>query len=400
MHWPVQRILMGLVAVAVMGVMVYAFLPQPVLVELAPVSRGDLQVTVDEDGKTRVKERYTVRSPLSGRLRRIEWRAGDPLTQQESVLAVIDPADPQLLDARVRAQAEARVRAAEAQRHQASALFEKALANLQFAETDLGRIRQLHAKRAASDDDVEQADTRKRAATEDYRAARFAEEIAKFEIELAQAALLRTDPESDTQLDAWQVRIRSPVSGQVLRVIREDAGQVEADTPLLEVGNSADLELEIDVLSMDAVRIRPGAEVRIENWGGSGPLQGQVRVIEPSAFTKISALGVEEQRVNIIADLTDAREKWENLGDNYRIDARILVSERKNVLKVPSGALFRHQSGWAVYRLVQRRVQLQLVEVGERNSREAEILSGLSEGDSVVVYPSDKVRPGVAIRQG
>lgn len=388
-----RKLLPALFGTGILAALVYAFIPKPVGVDLAPVTRGTLTVTVDEDGKTRLKDRYIVAAPLAGKLQRIDWDPGDRVTAGETVIAVIEPTDPELLDPRAKAEAEARVNAAEAKLNRSQPELERALTAMQFAESRLARFKQLQERNAASKDDVDERELLFRTASEDYKAAKFAEEIAKFELDLAKAALIRTQSNST----AGQFEIRSPITGHVLRVQQESATVVTPGTPLVELGDTGELEIEIDVLSSDAVQVRPGAKVFLEQWGGEKPLEARVRLVEPSAFTKISALGVEEQRVNVIADFVDPPEARPTLGDQYRVEARIVTWEKDDVLRVPTSALFRNGDEWSVYVVENDRARLVPVTIGRKNSRNAEVQNGLAENQQVVLYHSDKLRDGVAV---
>jgi HlyD family secretion protein len=397
MKFSVWNLLLVLFAVAAVGVVVYAFWPKPVAVDTADVVRGPLQVSVDEDGKTRIKDRYIVSAPLAGRLTRIQLDAGDSITAGQTLLAVIEPGDPDLLDAREVAQAEAQVKAAEAALAQATPGLEKARAALDFAESEVARVERLATTSALASRELDEAKLLFRTRTEEFKAARFAEEIARFELAQAQAALLRSRPESEGEAFEWRFEIRAPISGQVLRVFQESAAIVQAGAQLIEVGDAGDLEVEIDVLSSDAVKVTPGDTVLLEHWGGDQPLRGVVRVVEPSAFTKLSALGVEEQRVNIIAEFADPPQRRGSLGDAYRVDARIIVWEGENVLQVPTSALFRRGDKWAVFRVENGSAALREIEVGHRNALEAEIVKGLAAGDRVIVYPGDQIKDGTGV---
>lgn len=394
-----RRLVVLSAAALVLGAIAYAFRPQPIGVDVATVERGTLQVAVEEEGKTRIKERYVVSSPLAGRLLRIELKAGDRVVAGNTLLARIEPTDPALLDPRAQAEAEARVKAAEARLQQTTTEQEKALANLQFAEAELGRARQLFEAHSLSATQFEDKLLQQRARTQEYRSARFAEDIARYELELARAALLRTRTESNSQAEAanWFFHIHTPITGRVLRVFQESATVVSPGTALLELGDERDLEVVAEVLSRDAVNIHSGDKVLLEEWGGEKPLRGTVRLVEPSGFTKISALGVEEQRVNVIVDFDEPADARGGLGDGFRVEARIIVWEGRNVLKVPTGALFRHAGRWAVFVLEQGRAVLRPVELGRRNGFEAEVRSGLRAGEQVIVHPSDQVADGAAV---
>jgi HlyD family secretion protein len=413
---------MGIGAAVIAGV-IYAFLPQPVRVDLARVARGPLQVSVEEDGKTRIKDRYIVSSPLAGRLLRIALEPGDTVEAGKTVLAIIEPSDPALLDPRARAEAVARVKAAEARIRQTGATMAQTLAAMQFSESRLKRMRDLRTHGGSTEHDVDEAEMNFRMRSEELRAAKFSAEIAQFELEQAQAALLRTAPRTDvgssaagnavkgaslnppmTRPDAEDpnrdafFQIRSPINGRVLRKFQESATVLTAGTQLLQLGNPEDLEVEIDVLSADGVKISPGDQVQLEQWGGEKPLLGRVRLVEPSAFTKVSSLGVEEQRVNVIVDFEDPPNKRRTLGDAFRVEAKIIVWEDASVLQVPIGVLFRREEEWAVFHVRDGRARLRIVKVGHKNGMNAEILSGLDENDEVV-FPSDLVVNGGRVVQ-
>ena len=391
-HW---LTLAGVALVA--ASLLYAFWPRPVEADLARVTRGALRVTVDEDGKTRVKERYVVSAPLAGRLMRITLRPGDPVKAGRTMLAVLEPTDPALLDERARAEAEARVKAMEAARKQTGARLERARVAEEHAAAELERVRRLLHAHGASQQDYDDALEKERGAQEDLRAAQFATHIADFELDLARAALIRTRPASPGEAADRSFEIRSPVDGRVLRVFQESSAVVTPGFRLLEVGDPDELEVEVDVLSGDAVKIAPGAKVYLEHWGGERPLPGRVRLVEPAGFTKISALGVEEQRVNVIVDFVAPPEKRGGLGDAFRVEARIVTWEADNVLKVAAGALFRQGEDWAVFAVAGGRAELRRVQTGRTNGLETEILSGLGEGDMVVLHPGDRIRAGTRV---
>ncbi len=394
-----RRLIWFVVLAAIVGGVVLAFRPQPVLVDTTIVARGPLRVTVDEDGRTRIRERYIVSAPLNGRLQRVRLDPGDSVEQNETVVATIEPLDPSLLDERTLAETRARVSAAEAEIKRAESLVERAKVTLDQAEAELGRVHRLAEQGGASTEELETAQLAFRTAERDHQAARFSREIAQFERELAQAALTRSGGKPDDDASAEYLVIKAPISGNVLRVFEENSRVITPGTQLLEIGDPADLELEIDVLSSDGVQIRPGQDVIIDHWGGEQPLHGTVRLIEPSAFTKISALGVEEQRVNVIVDLTAPPEERPGLGDAFRVEAHIVTWQEDDVLKIPTSALFRSSDDWCVF-AVRDRVSLQVtVQPGQRNSLEVEINEGLNEGDEIVLYPGDRIRHGTHVER-
>jgi HlyD family secretion protein len=391
LRWCVALVILG----GLSGAVYYALQPKPVSVDLAKLSRGSLQVSVQEDGKTRIRERYIVSAPLSGRLLRVELEPGDPIVRASSLLAAITPRAPEMLDARELRQAEMRVKAEQAALAQARPAVESARAALNFAESTLGRIREVGQKGAVTQNELDRAETDYRMRQEDYRSAVFAERISKYELELAKSALIHTSGEDvDNGSD---LEIFSPIDGRVLRLLQESATIVTPGTPLLEIGDPTDLEVQVDVLSSDAVKIHPGANAFLERWGGDQPLKGQVRLVEPSAYTKVSALGVEEQRVNVIIDLVDPPETRQTLGDLFRVEARIVVWEGDDILKVPTGALFRNGDQWAVFVVASTVAQLRQVELGHQNDTEAEAIDGLSPDDTVILHPGDKIQDGTEI---
>lgn len=391
-RWLFWLLVLGL---AVAGT-IYALWPQPVEVDLAEVIVGPLQVTVNEDGMTRVKERYTVFSPVGGQLVRITLDPGDEIKAGTTLLATIQPSDPSMLDARQVAETEARVSAARKMIERASGVKQQALVAKEMSDSQLTRSHALWEQNAISENEYDRVVANARVAAEALRTAQFDEEIAEFELQQAEAALIRVKPSSDSD-PLSQFEIHSPIDGIVLRVFQESAAVVAAGTPLVEVGNRHDMEIVIDVLTTDAVKIDPGDEVLLDHWGGERSLRAKVRRIEPAAFTKISALGVEEQRVNVIADFAEELPANTVIGDGFRVEARIVVWQNEKTLKTPSSALFRSGEDWYVYvdRVgIARKTQ---VTIGRRNDFESEILDGVAAGQRVVLYPSDQVADGVRL---
>lgn len=390
--------LLALVALAVVAAIYYFTLPTPTDVDVASVTRGPMVVTVNEDGQTRIKERYVVSAPLAGRLLRVELEPGDFVVQSSTRLAAIAPRDPELLDARERQQAEMRVKARESAMIQAKPAVERAQAALDYATADLERIKKLMPRQSVTRDQLDRAVMAQRIREKDYRTAVYGAHIAKYELELARAALIRTKTTDEQDMSDFE--IFSPIHGRVLRVLQESATIVNPGTPLIEVGDLTDLEVVVDVLSTDAVKISSGSAVLLERWGGEQPLQGKVRLVEPSAFTKVSALGVEEQRVNVIIDLVDPLDARKSLGDGYRVEARIVVWEAPDVIKISSGALFREGDRWATFVVEGDQASLRYVTIGKQNDTEAQVLEGLEVGESVILHPSDKIDGGgkVSIR--
>lgn len=386
------------VALGLIALLVYGFWPQPVEVDIVEVKQGSLDVTVNDDGETRIREKYLISAPVNGKMLRVQLHAGDVVEQGVTELARIEPSDPVLLDARTQAEYEARVRTAKAALEQANTTVERAKEARELADHDYARAKSLIDSRAISRSEFDTAEHRQKIAGADVNTANSAVKVAQFELETAQAALARFDINS-SQSSSEPVRLLSPIDGQVLRVFHEDSSVVAPGTNLLELGDPQDLEIEIDVLSTDAVQINPGDRVFVEHWGGSNRLEAVVRLVEPSAFLKVSALGVEEKRVNVIADFVDSPCERETLGDGFRIEARIVVeSTSEDSFKVSSGALFRDGEQWFVYRIANGIAEQCNVEPGQTNGLETEIKSGLSAGDLVILHPTDKIRNGVAVK--
>lgn len=395
---PWRRIVWYLLLASVLAAaLVYAFRPQPVPVDLAVIARGQLTVTIDGDGQTRVREIYVVSAPVPGQVRRIERHVGDRIVANETLLATIQPVDPTFLDRRARAQAESAIKAAEAAFALAEAEQARALAELDFARAELSRAEQLAKRGNVSQSDLDRARLELRTRRAALSTAKASIEMRRFELETAQAALIQPGAESgEGGEQACCVEVYSPVNGRILRVIHESEGVVAAGAWLVELGDPADMEIVVDLLSGDAVRVREGAEVTIEDWGGV-TLAGRVRRVEPYAFTKISALGIEEQRVNVIVDFTDSAETWQGLGHGYRVDAHILDWRGEDVLKLPLGALFRDGESWAVFVAEDGVAKLRHIEIDHGNGREAEVLEGLETGATVILHPGDRISDGVRV---
>jgi HlyD family secretion protein len=390
-----RRVATAAFLTAVVVMLVLAWMPAPVTVDVAVARRADLRVTVDEDGRTRVKDRFVVGAPLTANVARIELHPGDAVREGD-VLARLVPLAPPLLDARSRAEAEGRVGATQAQLRQTSSSIERARAALELAEREATRHRQLAAQGAVPSQMVDRTEIDLRTRREELASAQFAARVARHEVEVAQAALGRFGARGATD---EQMDVRAPVDGVVLRVLQESGGAMQAGAPLLELGDPAALEIAVDVLTSDAVRIPVGARVELDRWGGEQALVGHVRRVEPSAFTRVSALGVEEQRVNVLIDLDSPREEWTELGDGFRVEAHIVVLEVEGALAVPATAVFRHGAGWAVYRVVGDRAVRTELEVGARTGTDVEVRAGLEEGDAVIVHPSDRVADGVEVER-
>ena len=382
----------GFVLIVLVAIGLWAFAPAAVPADFAEVARGSLQVTVNEEGRTRVRDRFVVSAPVPGRMQRIELEPGDPVVAGKTVVARFQPSDPALLDVRTRAELEGRVKAAEAALGGARAERERVSAELAFAQAELKRARTLVDEKVIAPRELEGAELQVAALERAVQSAEFAVSAAEHQLEVARASLIQTRGGRTTPIPLY-----SPIDGVVLRRLQESETVVPTGQPLIEIGDVEDLEIVSDLLSSAAVQVRAGQPVLIEQWGGDHALNGRVRLVEPSGFTKISALGVEEQRVNAIIDFIDPPEARPNIGDGYRVEVRVIVSSRENVLKVPTSSLFRHEGQWAVYMVENDRAVRRLVQVGERNGLEAEITAGLTEGERIIVFPSDAVSDGVGV---
>jgi HlyD family secretion protein len=386
---------------AVTAAVLYGFLPQPVLVETATAERGLLQVTLTAEGKTRVKDRYVISAPVAGIARRIVLNVGDPVSQGQ-IVAWLEPLLSQVLDPRSRAEAQAQLAAATAQLRVAQEQAQAATAAADYTRADHARLQRLRQTGVVSQEVLDQSATEARRNEARERSAQSTVEVAHYQLEAARSALrfsAARDAISDEPIE--QVTLKSPVNGQVLAVHQRSAFVVEPGRTLLEVGDPRQLEIEIEVLSADAVRIAQGGHVLFDRWGGAGKLEGQVHTIEPVAYTKISALGVEEQRVRVIADFTSPRPLWERLGDGYRVEATFILWENDEVLQIPTAALLRHKGNntdWAVYVVEGGITDLHPISIGQRAGLRVEIIQGLTEGMQVIVHPSDAVSHGIPVK--
>jgi HlyD family secretion protein len=375
----------------------YGFLPKPVSVDTVKVRRGPMMVTVDEEGKTRVIDRFVISAPVAGFARRIKLDAGDAVSRGQA-LAQLEPRRSNILDPRSRAEAQARVAAAKAALKAAEENMRAARAGAEYAEKELERIRQLQNNGLVSQDRLDQADAEAKRTSAILRSSEFAVEVARFDVEAARTALQYSAAVNSRKHDELVI-IRAPVKGRVLKIQQKSEGVVNEGQALIEIGDPRALEVEVDVLSADAVRIIPGTKVLFERWGGKAPLEGLVRIIEPAGFTKISALGVEEQRVLVISDIISEPESWEHLGDGYRVEARFILWKGEEILQIPSSSLFRRGDGWAVFTIETGRAQLRDVEVGHRNGLSAEVVSGLTEGTDVITYPDSSIEDTTRVKQ-
>lgn len=394
MRITIGRVVAGVLLLAAVAGIVWSVMPRPIPVETAMVIKGRFVATVDEDGKTRVRERFVVAAPLAGRMNRVRLKVGDRV-QADDVVTAIAPSPAPFLDPRSRREAEERLGAAEAALDRAKQTVERARAQSDQARIDLDRTRTLVKSGTSTIQALERNELAMRVADRDLRAAEFLNHAAEHDLAQARALLARYEDNSKATPDVWNVT--APVSGVVLKVTQESETIVQPGAPILEIGDSTDLEIVVDVLSTDAVEVRPGADVTIDHWGGPGELRGQVRRVEPAAFTKISTLGVEEQRTNVLVDILSAPDQWAGLGDAYQVNTRIAVFTRDDTTIVPAGALFRRGENWSVYVVENGRAQVRTVRLLRRSGRLAAVATGLEVRDRVIVYPSDRVDDGIRV---
>jgi len=388
--WPKRVVLAVLLAALVAGVVV-AMKPKPLDVEVASARRGPLVVTVNEDGITRVTDRFVVSAPLAGNLARIELHAGDSVKQGD-VIARILPLKAPLLDARTKSESEARVSAAAAGVAQAKAQIDRARVAKDYAVEESANARKLEQTGTLSRQALDRALVDERSRTAELASSEFAARVAEHELTMARAALGRLG----TGEGGDQFEVTSPVSGRVLRVVQQSEGVVQAGTNLLEVGDPAALEVAVDVLTSDAVSVLPGARVTLDEWGGQ-PISATVRMIEPSAFTRLSALGVEEQRVNAVMDVVSPYEAWKTLGDGYRVAAHIEVYRNEDALMIPWSALFRRGQSWASFVVHDGAARVRTLRIGRRSELDAEVLEGLEAGAQVILHPSERIVDGTLV---
>lgn len=384
-----------LIALLVIALLVWGFWPQPVFVEAVAAKYAPLTIAIEEEGRTRVIDRYIISAPVDGVACRVELNVGDSV-EQGQVLLGITPMASAVLDPRSRARAEAKVSAAEAALQAAREQARAAASSAQLSSNEVKRLQPLLEKKLISRDAYDKAETAVQTSAAAKRSADFSVDVAKHELQAAESVLNYTAGNSNDPPES--IPLRSPINGRILKVVRECEGPVLTGDPLLEVGEPSVLEVEVDVLSADAVKIKPGMQVLFDRWGGEQPLEGMVRNIEPVGFTKVSALGVEEQRVLVISDFTSPAEQWQRLGDGYRVEAQFILWHEDNVLQVPASSLFRYNDGWAVFVVEGKRALRREVKVGQRNGLHAQILAGLEDGETIINHPGDDIESGIRIK--
>ena len=390
-----RKILPWAIAIGVIALIVNGLKAKPVIVETGEVSKGTLTVSVIEEGKTRIRHRHIVSPPIAGYLRRVELRAGAPIVRGKTVLAAIEPSTSNFLDPRSKAEAEARIQTAEANRETRQADLDRASAALDLANKQLERQEKLLKTGASAAQEYDIAESEVQVRKRERNAAEFALQASTSDIDVAKAALLQA--QAPTADQAKPIQILAPVDGFVLNVYEESSRPVTPGMPIMEVGDTKDLEAEIELLSSDAVGVVPGADVSIEQWGGENPLRGKVTVVEPGGFLKVSSLGVEEQRVKVRVDFLDPVPPGLTFGDRYRVEARIVTWKQDDVLQVPTGALFRRGNQWMAYVDDNGAARETKVKIGKNNGISAQVLEGLQMGEKVILHPPDNIKEGVKV---
>lgn len=387
-------VLWSILGLAIAGGLAWSFRPQSVPAVVVAVTRGTMRVETSEEGRTRVQERYQVSAPLAGTLLRVEGSSGDRVEAGKTVLATLLPSAPGFLDVRTQAQAESAIKSAQAARDLAVAELRRTQAELTFAASDLRRAQALSKKEAISLASLDRARLGYNTSLAAVASAQAALEAKTYDLQTAKAQLIGPDSTDARTTRRLVIPLVAPVSGRILRILRESESVVAAGMPIMEIGDPTDLEVVVELLSEEAVKVHAGAPATLSDWGGAGILNARVRRVEPSGFTKISALGVEEQRVNVILDFTDRPAKWSSLADGFRVIAHIVIWQGNDVTQVPLTATFRTNIGWSVFAVRGGRAMLTPIKVGHSNSDFAEVLAGLRPGDRVVAHPSDRIRDG------
>ncbi len=391
-----RKLLIAGFSLLVILLIVYGFLPKRQDVDLVAANRGNFQVTIEEEGRTRLKQRFTVSAPTAGYMQRFDFKVGDAVKKGQTIV-VLEPLRSQSLDPRSRAQAQLSISAAQAALEAAVEKERAAASDAEYIEKRLERMSNLFSKGYIAKDQFEQTEAEAKKARAYRLSAKAAVNMARADMESAKTNLQNY---STTKNIGKQnlLYVSSPVDGSVFRIYRESEGAVNVGEPLVDIGNQKDMEIRAEVLSSDAVKIKAGTNVLFKRWGRDETLTGVVRVVEPAGFTKISSLGVEEQRVLVIADITSEQEKWQALGDGYRLEAHFIIWEGKNILQIPASALFRLGNDWAVFAAEKGKARRRIVEIGHRNGLAAEIISGLMEGEKVIAYPDDAINNGTRIK--
>ena len=393
-----RRLLLWSIIASILAAGLFStFKEQPILVDIGVVGLGPLEVSVSEEGETRVRDVYELSSPIMGRVLRLEVEAGDQVAAAETVVANIEPTDPTFLDVRSEKEAKAAVSAAKAELSLAKAQLNEAESELEFAFSELERAQRLVDRKLVSERELDQAKKNYKTKVASVETAQASIKARESELAQAKARLVTPITAQNSIEECKCLSLFAPASGKILRVLHESEGVIDAGDVLVEIGDISDLEIVVDFLSIDAVQIKPGQQVAIEEWGGESYLNGVVNKVEPFGYTKVSSLGIEEQRVDVIIDITDVYEKWQSLGHGYQVEARVILWRDDNVLKLPITSLFRSNGEWSVFVVKDNRAVLKKVQIGKKNAFEAQVLTGVTKDELVILHPSNKINEGVLI---
>lgn len=392
-----RSLLWGTIIVILLVLLGYLLKPRPVLTEIGQIVREDMRQVISEEGKTRVQDMYVLSAPVTGFLRRISSEVGDAVTRSDTVVAQIESIDPAFLDPRSEAQVKAEIEAANSSLAFAEAEMKQAEAELEFAEAELHRIRELSKQQSVSARELDNAQRTFKTRRAILATAQARLDVRQFELQQVEAQLLSPAATLERHGQCQCLNLTAPVDGRILSVLRKSEGVVQAGTALVEIGDPGKLEIIVDLLSFDAVKVQAGQRVFIRNWGGEHDLTGSVQRIEPIGFTEVSALGIEEQRVNVVIALTDNNGQSARLGHGYQLDVDIVLWQGEDVLTVPVTALFREGENWLLYAVEEGVAVKRSVTLGHMNGFVAEVLDGIVEGEAIVTYPSNHIRDGVEV---
>ncbi|MFT4789662.1 MAG: HlyD family secretion protein [Oleiphilaceae bacterium] len=393
----VRFLLWAVIGMVLLSVLTYLFRPRTIIVDIAQVVKGELQEIITDEAKTRVHDVYTLSAPVTGHLRRIAAEVGDPVERLTTIVAEIEPIDPDFLDPRSEAQAKADIKTAESALSLAQAEVDQSQAELDFALAEFDRMRELRVSNSVSARELDNSERTYKSALAVLATTQAGLQMRVYELERARALMLSPSTTQTQHGNCQCVNITAPVSGRILKVLNKSEGVVIAGTALLEIGNPKDLEIVVELLSFDAVKVEPSQVVNIKNWGGSQPLTGRVNRIEPIGFMKVSALGIEEQRVNVVVDITSEYNHWARLGHGYQVDVEIVLWNGSDVLSVPVTALFREQDKWAIFVVKEDVAYKQIISIGHKNAFNVEVITGLNEGDWYVSHPNNQITDNVKV---
>lgn len=390
-----KQVYLSIFSLVILLLLVWGFLPSPIPVSVEDAHIAPLEMTIEEEGKTRVIDRYTISAPVTGYVMRLEYEVGDSIKAGDELFG-IQPV-PDLIGARQREVAEAQLEAARARLSQARQQLSLAQEEKKQADIEKRRLADLFNDGIGSRQALDNAELAAKRAETQQSSAEFSVKVAEYEIQAAESALKAFQSARGQE----RISITAPVEGRLLKIFQKSEGTVQAGTPLLEIGDPRSLELEVDLLSTDAVKLIKGTQVRIKRWGSDQILGGLVKLVEPAGYTRISALGVEEQRVPVIVEITSSYEEWRVLGDGFRIVAEFVIWQGEEVLQVPSSSLFRTEDAeWALFVVEGGESKLRRVEIGQQSGLYTQIVTGLESGEQVITHPDERIEDGIRVEAG